>query len=82
VPFSVPGTVFPLTVGLVLRLTFHPGTVPTCVCAVRIDVIYMDYQPTTGDGLRARRTEIVFRIGARIAARTGGAMTPSGTRGC
>jgi hypothetical protein len=64
VPFSVPGTVFPLTVGLVLRLTFHPGTVLTCVYAVRIDVIYMDYQPTTGDGLRARRTEIVLRIGA------------------
>ena len=38
VPFTVAGTVFALTVRLVLRFTFYLGAALTRVCMVRIDI--------------------------------------------
>jgi hypothetical protein len=61
VPFRVPSTVLTLTVGLVLGLTVHPGTALTRVYAMRVDIVYADDQTASGHGLRARRSQIVFR---------------------
>jgi len=61
VPFRVPSTVFTLAVGLVLGLTVYPGTALTRVCTMRVDIVYVDDQTASGDGLRARRSQIVFR---------------------
>jgi hypothetical protein len=42
VPLTVSSTVLALTVGLVLRLTFHPGAALTRVRVVGIDIVYVD----------------------------------------
>jgi hypothetical protein len=42
VPLRVSSTVLALTVGLVLRLTFHPGAALTRVRVVGIDIVYVD----------------------------------------
>jgi len=54
VPLRVPSTVFALSVGLILGLTLYRGAALTRVCVVRIDIVHMDDQATSGHRLRAR----------------------------
>ena len=54
VPLRVPSTVFALPVGLILGLTLYRGAALTRVCVVRIDIVHMDHQATSGHRLRAR----------------------------
>jgi hypothetical protein len=60
-PFRVSSTVFALTVRLVLRLPLHPSAPLTSVCAMCIDIVYVDNQTACGHGLQTRRSEIMFR---------------------